>query len=115
MSANKPVELCSQEELDREIKELTVKKMRSEILEINERRCNQELCTREKEERLKFFSSVNNQFGNIITALNKFIKGDSVTEEEQEKEKSKNEKTLNGKQRLLEDAYNEAVSGLNSE
>lgn len=109
----KSLELCSNEELEREIKELTVKKMRREIEEIDQRRSQQTLIEREREERLRFFSNVNNEFGTLMSAMKKFVKGKgegSVVSRKGEGSSTGKGFEMNGKF-LLDEAYSEAVNG----
>ena len=52
------LELMSNEDLDREIKELKVKKLRTEIVLMNDAMLNQPLVDQERQEKIKFFSTL---------------------------------------------------------
>lgn len=116
--APKRIEEFTEEEFDQEIKMLTVKKMRAELLELEERIENQALMRkelagkiREREERIKLLKNLNREFPNLLRVVNLLI----TPEAKNELDNSLGGGSVinSGSNSLLEEAFAETISGSN--
>lgn len=75
----KPLELLSEEELDREIKELKAKKIRTEITLMNDTMVNNSLLNQERSVKIKLFNKINHDYERIMDRfVGKREAGDNV-------------------------------------
>ena len=116
----RPLEDYSDADLDREVKELKIKRLRSEIQDLeerkNERKAKQRervLNMREKEERIKYYQSMNQGLHRLMKAADIIISNQAPKCFQSSPAPSMGRETANAskERNLLEEAFHETVSG----
>lgn len=112
----KPLDKFTDADYDREIKELTVKKLRAELKEIEERTVNMRVIRKESEERTQLYRKINHDFDKLIKFVDLVVRSEG--QERRDLIGTFVGRLANGDgvafPSLLEEAFAETISGSNN-